>query len=1295
MISADVPPFDPTAPLPDGTMLLEASAGTGKTYTITSLVLRAVAELDLDLERLLVVTFTRAAAAELRGRIRTRLTTAAGMLHERATGGTPTLHDDEVVAYLADSAVDDQEVARRARRLRAAAERFDDATIDTIHGFCQRTLQRAAPDVDLELGAELTEDAGDLLAELVRDTLVAELRDADPDWYRFVTERLGVNRFLEVARVLEQEPDLRLFPPVDEDEGPAPHERWGQTLDRFREAWTSQGQELADWLSEHAGDSQYRGKNLSKRVTVLDDWCRAAIGSRDPEGISTPLKWFCRSHLRERFGDDLLLPDHLDVVDAAEALRSAATDLQTRTLRRFADQVLGELPRRKAARGTLTFTDQLVALDRALADSTTRDAVRAGIRTRFDVALIDEFQDTDPVQWRIFDRVFGGDGALRLIGDPKQAIYGFRGADVHTYLRAKRSVADDAHRTLATNHRSDGRYVQALEQLFGRDGFGPDGVFAVPRITHVPVEAAHADDRLRFPDGPRAPLELVYVPRDLHEEDLDPGELLGVGWARPFLARLTAHEIVRLLSSGATIGTDQPRPVLPRDIAVLVRTNQQAQRVQSALLDVGVPAVVGSDTSVFATSDAVALQRLLDAVVTPSDGRALRAALTGPILGVTPEDLVAHDVDPHLDRFDAWLTRWRTRGVAAMLAQVLADTGAIERLVGEPRGERRLTNLRHLTELLHGAESAGRLGPEGVVAWLREQRQADSETSPDERQLRLESDEDAVTVVTVHRSKGLQYGIVWCPFLWEGRLLRSGQDRVLRFHDPATDELTLDLDADIGGTKAHHVALAERQRWEEDLRLMYVALTRARHRCVVHTGPFKGSGTSPVYRLLHGAAFTTDDAGRPVKPEDPKGRSDEELRAELADLVSDEVALRDADPRDRDLVWTPSSAAPVLLSVRRFDRTLDRSWQRTSFSRLTADEGHQVEVGSPEDDGVDRDQVDVPDAAVELPEEPSVGGAAAPVLGHEIPLAAFPRGPEPGTFLHTLIEHLDFEEAEDLDAVREVIDRHADGVVLAGFGRDALAEALQRIVSTPLGSAPSGPSAPGRDTGEGYPDASSITGGVGDLPADLALADITSADRLDELDFDLPVAGGYRADGEPLTLQRLAEVFASHAAGSAAPLAAFADRLRRRQGPPARGFLTGSIDLVLRVHRGPAGSRDPGTAHHLVVDHKSNWLGSADGTTTRIDDYHPDRLAREMVAHDYVLQYHLYLVAVHRFLRWRLGDVYDYDRHVAGVRYLFLRGMVGPDTPRTPDGGTYGVYADRPERALIEDLDTVLAGGPR
>jgi exodeoxyribonuclease V beta subunit len=1255
--------FDPTGPLPTGRTLLEASAGTGKTYTITSLVLRLVAEEDVSVTRLLVVTFTRAATAELRDRVRTLLADGLAAL-ERAVAApdeTVVTGDDVVDHVVAEGRRGGPaELQRRLTALRAAREEFDDATISTIHGFCQQALAGAGLDVDVDLEAELTEDLTDLLEEVVDDFLVRELRDADDDLVAYVGEQ-GVGRgdLLEIARRVEAEPHLRLHPALDE--GLAPAEAWAVAVEDCRRRWREGCAEVSAWLDDHreAGGltkRTYTAKRVTEEVDAVSAWCEQPLPPLgDLSSIDKQLTYFSASRMQQNLAEDVPLAPAPAAVEAMRDLARCAALPATLLRLRFARHAVDEVARRKQRRGVLSFSDLLLALERGLADPATSEALAEGIRAQFDVGLIDEFQDTDPVQWAVFDRVFPPGDRLLLIGDPKQAVYAFRGADLATYLEAAGTAEE--RWTLPRNFRSDQRYLDALNRLLGRpDAFGPGDV------GYVEVEAPphHQHDRLAFPDGPRPMLELRHIPRDVAGVEGD--ATIPKSWAGRWLPSHVAAEIVDLLDSGATLeGEGGPRPLRAGDIAVLTRTNRQADTVQRALRDADVPAVVGTEHSVFDTPEATAVQRVLDALVRVGAEREARAALATPLIGVPGEQLVDLDADgwDHwLERLERWGAAWRAGGVAAALRGLIAEADAFPRLLSRPRGERAITNVRHLVELLHAAESARRLGPTGLAAWLREQRHEQASTPPRGVELRLESDADAVQVLTVHRSKGLQYPVVWCPWLWEASAISQTDVRTLRFHDPVDHALALDLDlARKVDPKALHLAVAARERWEEGLRLAYVALTRAEHRCIVHTGAFNDSGPSALGHLVHDRSLDAGPDGRPVLPADPRGVSDEALLTDLRALASDDIGVVEVPADPGSPQWRPEAPgrAPEL-SARTFERRIDRAWQRTSFSRLVRDD--DAEPGSPRAEGRDHDELlgdDTPPAVADHPD----GDTADAVWEQQVPLALLARGADAGLLLHGVLEHLDFTRAAEPGLVEDLVLQLLPRAGLAGrIDVDRLADGLRAAVATPLGP----------------------------LVGDVALAAVSTRDRLDELDFDLPVAGGYRAEGRELRLGGIAEVLADHAADDPA-LAAAAARLRARPSLPVRGFLTGSIDLVARVDD-----------RVVVVDYKSNWLGrrgdrAADvPDSSRIADYHPSLLGPQMVAHDYLLQAHLYLVAVHRYLRWRRGAAYDYDRDVAGVLYLFLRGMVGPDTPRDAAGVPAGVHARRAPKALVEDLDAVLRG---
>jgi exodeoxyribonuclease V beta subunit len=1278
-----------------GRWLVEASAGTGKTHRIEGLVLGLVAD-GTPLERLLIVTFTRAAAAELRRRVRRRLVRAADAVLVASRGGDAEEVDDDVLAALVDGAGADR-LAELEGRLRRALERIDDAVIDTIHGFCRRMLTQAALEVDLDPTAEPVEDIGPLVREVVTDLLVAELRHASPQMHALIVgrHRLDQDEVLAIARRLESEPSITIVPEPPggrRPDGAGPivpllEPRLAAVVEELRRDWRVGGAALWEELvaahkAKRTERSLYIPSKAGRDREVVDAW---ASGAAPVDAtVLRALRPFARSRIERRGADGLTVASPIpDLVDRLDGLA-------TEFLVDLAHRLRHELTARKRRRRALSYTDLLVALETALRDPVGGDAVRGAVRARFDAALIDEFQDTDPVQWAIFARLFPVDddarraGRLDLVGDPKQAIYAFRGADVATYLVARGTVPVERRTGLDVNWRSDEGLVDGLNALLDRpERFGAEGPFGDADVAYEPVRAARAGQGpgLVGAEDPSAPVVIEFVRRDADDGEgpRKPGKPLSVGWAARHLPRLVADRIVRLLESGTEV--DDPergrRRVHAGDVAVLVRTHRQGEAMRSALARADVPSVARSQDRVLAAREAADLERVLVAFLRPGSERRLRAALATPLVGASACELADLDEDARLvweERLAAWAERWRRDGIAAAVEECARGTGMPARLVATRRGERALTNVRHLVELLAAVERRERLGPEALVAWLARERIGGS--GSEEQELRLESDAEAVRVVTVHSAKGLEYPVVHCPFLWSARRTERGE-RALRLHDPELGGLVLDLElSEDEVDHARRLLVLARDREREDLRLTYVALTRARHRVVLATGAFNRAGSSPLQHLLFGRPPHAPDALH--APDD--ARSDEDLLAELAPLAGPSVAVIEIDDV-RDL---PRRLGPVAgaeradrLEVRDLARPIDRSWRRASFTSLVHGE---LRDGAPASEGIDHDELVATDvdglvatdvdglgAAVGTDGGPVAAGAPAPAVaadGGSVPLDWFPAGATAGDLLHRLLERLDptlvADAAARIDELRvlvaELVADGADRRIAAALGDDGgllrLADGLGRVMTTPLGPP----------------------------LADATLAGIARRDRLHELRFDLPIAPGPRGETSAPTLTTLADVIDAHAADGAPVLGVLADRLRRRPVRPLRGLLTGSIDLVARVD-----------GRYAVLDHKSNRLPSRSREPSTVAHYARLELDRAIAERDYAFQGLLYVLALHRHLRLRLAG-YDYDAHVAGAAFLFLRGMVGADAPRGADGAPSGVWWFRPSRVLIEALDAAIAG---
>jgi exodeoxyribonuclease V beta subunit len=1118
--------FDVCGPLPTGVTVLEASAGTGKTYTIAALAARYVAE-GIALDRLLLVTFTRIATGELRERVRERLVSAERGLAQALLGIDPS--HDPVVARLASGPR--EEVVERRERLSRAVAGFDAATIATTHGFCQEVLDGLGIAGDLDPDVAFVEDLSDLAADTIDDLYV------------------------------------RRFSPTG---------------------------------------SPAFGRAEAAAIA------RAAIDNPAATLVSGP--------------------------DEVPAMRG-----------RLAQAVRVEFDARKRALRVMTYDDLVTRLNGTLSGE-TGPAAAAALATRFSVVLVDEFQDTDPAQWAIMRRAFAETGVtLVLIADPKQAIYAFRGADVYAYLEAAQTAGSRA--TLRVNWRSDQGLIDAHDALLSEVKLGHPG------ITYRRVRASEAHATPRLLGAPvAAPLRFRVLGRDHPTLSLTNWGYARNASARELIATDLAAEVVALLGSGAQLEARDAdgraagrEPVCPGHLAVLVRTNRQAAMIRETLGGVGVPAVINGAGSVFATEPARDWLALLEALERPASMSRAHAAVLTPFLGWSAEALAAADDDGWAweavhRRLHDWARILRSRGVASLLETITLAEGLPARMLGLHDGERALTDLRHVGQLLHTAAAEEQLGTSALTAWLRSRiAEADADTSDEERSRRLESDAEAVQVLTIHRSKGLEFPIVYLPFLWEPGFLPREPQPVF-FHDPAAgDARTLDVGLEGADYESHREQFTREQRGE-DLRLAYVALTRACHQAVVWWAGYRDSRNSPLGRLL----FSRDDDGE-VAPSGSFTPDDAAVTARLgrvAERARGQISIERATALS-GAPWPAPRELPAALNVSPFERSLDHHWRRTSYTDITA-ASHEAWVGSEPEEPLVADEPPAP-LALMTPEDhlPSTSQAAP------LPLGAMPVGADIGTFIHRVLEAADFAaadlRAELSERVAEVQSRRA----LDLGDSAAVAAGLEAALRTPLGAA----------------------------FGDLRLSQVPRADRLDELGFELPLAGGDEPRGT-LGLSDIAQTLRAFL-GDGDPLLGYAERLSDaglRQS--VRGYLTGSLDLVVRMP-GPDGPR------FAVFDYKTNWLGPTDAPLIA-RNYRPTAIAGEMQRHHYVLQALLYLVALHRYLRWRRPD-HDPEPSIAGVGYLFLRGMTGEDGPQI-DGGRTGVFSWRPPPGLVTALSAALDG---
>jgi len=1201
-----------------GSQLIEASAGTGKTFTISALYLRLVLGhggpasgfgRELLPPQILVVTFTDAATKELRERIRTRLAEAARFFRDEI------LAPDSLIAELRDEFVAEQWPGC-ANRLDIAAQWMDEAAVSTIHSWCQRMLREHAFDSGSLFTQTLETDHSELLGEVLRDywrLFCYSMQGEALNWVR--THWGGPAALLPRVRGL-------FSSERDDGDGLEPaeliaaslQERSAALLD-LKAPWRQWAVELLEICQQGVANKSVDGRKMQARY--FEPWFQKITAWVEDESlelldIGTGFTRLTPDGMAEAWKGEVPSHPGLDAMSGLKASLDALPTPDAAVLQHAAQWVGARFEAEKRRRAEMGFDDMLLRLDAAL-QAEGGERLASLIREQFPVALIDEFQDTDPVQYRIFESIYrieenNPDTGLFLIGDPKQAIYAFRGADIYTYLRAREATEGRLH-TLGTNFRSSDAMVGAVNHIFQNAESRPQGrgafLFREPSgenpVPFLPVESQGRKESLQVAGQAIAALNIWHLSSDQ--------PLSGAAY-RQNLAAACASEITALLNGGQSgrdgfISDPQAlRGLRPADIAVLVRDGKEAQAVRDEMSARGVRSVYLSDKdSVFASQEARDLLTWLRACAEPDVERPLRAALASITLNLPLTELERLNLDElaweaRVMQFRRYRTVWRTQGVLPMLRRLLHDFELPQALMARSDGERVLTNLLHLCELLQ--QAAGELDGEQALIRHLSEHLALSGQAGEEQILRLESDEQLVKVVTIHKSKGLEYPLVFLPFICSSKPV-DGSRLPLHYHDEAgRAQISLKPTAEL-------IAKADDERLAEDLRLLYVALTRAQHACWLGVADLKrGSNSSSILHLsalgylLGGGAPLTEST---------------ELRRWLEDLQQGCAAVSCQEmPEATDERYHPPRNDAVLLEPRVPVRKASENWWIASYSALrigeSLSEGSDAAPENPQAQKLFDDERLDPDAPRELM---AVGGD----------IHRFPRGPNPGTFLHGLLEWAAGEGfAAAPSEIEDAIARRCNRRGWQGW-IPTLSDWLQHLVKTPLH--------------------------IGTDQAPVVFEQLTQFQI--EMEFWF---ASHKVD-----VLKLDQLVCRFTHGGVARVAAEPVLLN--------GMFKGFIDLTFE-HDG----------RYYVADYKSNWLG--------VDDlaYTAQAMEKSILDNRYDLQYVLYLLALHRQLKARLPD-YDYDRHVGGALYLFLRGT---------RSASQGVYFTKPPRALIEQLDRLFQGAP-
>lgn len=1196
-----------------GTHLIEASAGTGKTWNIAALYTRLVVLEQMSVDKILVVTFTKAATAELKTRLRARLDEAWMALQQtelalchpkslREACSDGFLFRILVKALQKEAALwqhkqpenatfSQQKIAEMAQtrlqlRLKAAIADFDHAAIFTIHGFCQRVLQDFAFYCQVPFQIQLDEDARPAYhltaaqdfwrAHIVHDETRARLvYDAHTTPEKQLQQ---LNAFLSRPYLTFRQPE---YSSADVPRLQADLQRaWLDVANKLPEM------EAAFWqLRPLLSGTYYRDDKLHQRFATLRNFSGSLNAREVFEALNQTGKFqgeekvdyhsFNADVLQEKKLKNKVLPPDLiaqlqpfDVLyQAAQAVLQAQQSALIGLNLALLTYLTQAHETRKKTQPERRFDDLLLDVFHALQQNAVHaQTLAAAMSAQWHTALIDEFQDTDPLQYQVFRQTFGlaaeqqTGKALFLVGDPKQAIYSFRGADIFAYLQAAHDAPDTQRYSLDTNHRSHRRLINSIGALFARDK-----PFVLPEIGYPKVQASREHSHLQPPQP-------AFVLRWLNEESKETADILGERaaiWCATEIAALLRPNTQKILNQQG-----QAHDIQAKQIAVLVRARKDGAKVQHALKAQGIQSVLLSQDSIFAEPEAQALFALMGFIINPLAQSWLNFVLAGCLYEYSATQLQQlNQDDAALFDWTQWaqeaLQIWQRNGIYAALQSIFNQTQVETRLLAQQR-ERTLTNLQQLMELL-AFEGQETQNPVALQQWLGAQIQAasDGKSAGNAALLRLESDENLVKIVTMHASKGLQYPIVFCPYAFKASQ-DSSKDEWHIIHQNHATEL---VHKNQLNEKDHEQSM--REALSEDLRLLYVALTRAEEQLVVYMGEYEKSTNNPFAYLLGWQ----------------KSKDGESFQAAWQQFIAQhntddtdfilENGLKIIENKNSQLSGSLNTPSPIY-QAQQFAPRHFPFIQHTSFTGLARQTERAIEAERadllPELDAAEQNTHADSEASENVPD-----------------ITQFPAGTQAGLCLHSLLER--YPAQQSTEKQREQVDQ-----VLQQYGFDAekwgetIWQCAQNTMQTPL------------------------------LPQ-LNLAMLPETHKRDEM--------GFMFHSQAFSVNKLQNWFAQPHLGLSPHIIRASQQLTFRE---VNGFINGFIDLFAHTERGQT----------LIVDYKSNHLGHKSA------DYHPDALNQAIAEHHYYLQALIYAIACARYLKTR-----SVQTRTIHIRYLFLRGLDG------------------------------------
>ncbi len=1211
--------FSPNSyPLENGNRLLEASAGTGKTFSLAHIVLRMLTEKEYPISSILVVSFTKNTAAEIKAKISNRIILALqGLELSLGKGNKPEDLDAPLINWLSKCSQNKSKRMRWANLLLDALANLDTADITTIHGFCKRTLEREA----IESGNILEpqpldeEENKDLILEIVHEYWREHILTIDPQHIKGI-EQAGINTKSIADSLLEidQDPTLEFnshmkYLDITKELSMQFHYKLLDCWESFTYHWKQDGLSLESSLRELAKSYRENGIDDTKpfspkprkdRHLELNQWVDTF---QEKKGNLNGVKQISYGSIRaQKLLKDYFHPQKINELERKNqistsplikpSLQKAIASLWDEPAELVWNHALCLTLKRlksiRLQRGVVSFSDQLRALNPDSEDSRSyfSSSLINKLRQRYRVALIDEFQDTDQIQWKIFKRLFGDSQKhlLLMVGDPKQAIYKFRGGDLKTYLQARKEV--DRIDSLLTNFRSTPDLMNNLNKLF------------IAGLKHSRLEIPHLNTEQKIEskssNKKNNALEIISLEYELKQNLSSNKNLPSKNDVETVIPIVVTNKVLELITS-------EFEEIDPNDICILVNRHLQAEQIRASLTKSNIPSRLVNKGDIFKSQAARELQKLLDCLANPTHIEKVKLVASSPLMQWDAERLKNAENNGEINdliiKFTNWSNNLESIGIIGCLSNILGGKNIADL---SKRG-RLLEDLYQCAHLIQEAAHSNGLDARSSSKWFRQQRFHKQASTPHNRQPNSDLEDQAINVITIHRSKGLQYKVVICPYLWQspplpkGPLWRSDKDQKWL------------LALNLGWRDEKEIAEKTiKESIQEAERLAYVALTRAQEKLIVIWSPIPKQDNNPLKHFLFGPKAIDFELKDLSAKQINDWFQENELDAKIKKLGVETIKGKWQQP----LEFNSLELGPIP------KRTLDKTWGRHSYSSWisTTYEKHDESIEIREfEDGRDTEQQEAAlrGSQTEVGSKSNSQTRQKTVLSKEGALQNFPRGPQAGDCLHRIIEKIDFTISINNIKISEIIkeELQRSGIDIANL--KSVKEGINRLLRTRLGGPLNG----------------------------LRFNQLDTNHRINELGFDLSMSRG----GKPVKSSDIAKALSN-----------IENNNYKDLNISSTGFLTGSIDLVFKD------ITKTGEGKWWIADWKSNWLGTTHDSegTSLCGPYHYSSTAmdKEMTLHHYHLQANLYLVALHRFLNWRLKD-YSPSRHLGGYVYVFLRGL--------------------------------------